>query len=85
MSQVKPQYPYAARSRLIEGQVDLQFTVTAQGRVEGAIVLEAQPRNVFEEAALAAVGRWRFTPALRAGRAVPARLQVRISFTLEDP
>ena len=84
-SQVKPQYPYAARSRLIEGQVDLQFTVTAQGRVEGATVLEAQPRNVFEEAALAAVGRWRFTPALRAGRAVPARLQVRISFTLEDP
>jgi len=58
---VNPQYPAAAASSGIEGFVELTFTVTALGRVEHATVTAAQPQGVFEQAALSAISRWRYS------------------------
>jgi TonB family protein len=58
---VDPQVPTAAASSGIEGFVDVGFTVTALGRVENAIVTAAEPPGVFEQAALAAISRWRYS------------------------
>jgi len=56
---VNPQYPSSASG--IEGFVDVSFTVTALGRVENATVTAAEPKGVFEQAALAAISRWRYS------------------------
>jgi len=85
LDQTKPIYPYRARAQRLEGHVDLRFTVTAQGRVEDVEVLQAEPRYVFDDAATSAVRRWTFSPGVRDGHAVPARMQIRIRFTLEEP
>lgn len=84
ISQSKPVYPYRARSRRIEGHVDLQFTVSAHGSVDSVIVADAQPQGVFEEAATAAVRAWRFSPGIRDGQPVPVRMQIRIRFDLTE-
>ncbi|MBN2452327.1 MAG: TonB family protein [Lentisphaeria bacterium] len=84
ISQIKPLYPYLARTRRIEGYVDLQFTVTASGEVEDARVMATEPPRVFDRAALEAVQEWRFAPATRQGSPAPARLQIRIRFELDD-
>ena len=58
---VNPQYPSSAASSGVEGFVEVSFTVTALGRVENAVVAAAQPTGVFEQAALAAIARWRYS------------------------
>ncbi len=55
-----PEYPEAARARGLRGSVDVEFTVTPQGTVESPRVVTAEPRNVFDSAALAAVARRRY-------------------------
>ena len=55
-----PQYPTAAAARGVTGHVDVEFTVTPLGTVENAHVTSAQPRGLFNAAALAAVARRRY-------------------------
>jgi TonB family protein len=74
-----PQYPAAARQRRVEGYVDVEFGVNAQGNVESPKVVGSQPSGVFDAAALAAVARWRYPPA--ADRA-PVTLKERVDFKL---
>lgn len=56
----QPRYPAKAQNRRIEGSVQIAFTIQPDGSVSDARPLSAQPAGVFEEAALAAVARWRF-------------------------
>jgi len=58
---VEPQYPSSAAARRVDGFVEVSFTVTALGLVENATVTAAEPTGVFEQAALAAVSRWRYS------------------------
>jgi protein TonB len=58
---VDPQYPSSAAARGSDGFVEVRFTVTDLGRVENASVTAAEPAGVFEEAALAAISRWRYS------------------------
>jgi TonB family protein len=74
-----PQYPAAARQRRVEGYVDVELTVNAAGTVESPHVVAAQPAGIFDAAALAAVGRWRY-PAVP-DRA-PLTLKERVDFKL---
>lgn len=83
ISRPQPVFPYYARRRGIEGYVDVRFTVNAQGAVEAPETLAAQPAGVFESEALRAIRRWRFKPGIRDRKAVAARMQIRIRFTLD--
>jgi TonB family protein len=76
-----PTYPETAQQRRVEGYVDVEFTVNAQGNVEQPRVVASQPSGVFDAAALAAVSRWRYPPAQ--DRA-PQTLQQRVDFKLDD-
>jgi TonB family protein len=60
---VDPQYPQSAAAKRVEGFVEVDFTVTDIGRVENARVTAADPPGVFEETALAAIARWRYSPS----------------------
>jgi TonB family protein len=59
---VVPQYPEAARAQGIEGRVEVNFTVNSSGAVEAPTVTASSPEGVFDQAALAAVSRWRYAP-----------------------
>jgi protein TonB len=84
VSRPRPVFPYHARRRGIEGYVDIQFTVNAQGTVEDAQTLAASPSGIFENEALRAIRRWRFKPGIRNGKPVASRIQIRIRFTLDE-
>ncbi len=64
-------YPAQARADGIEGQVEVAYGVTVDGRVVGAHVVAAEPAGVFDEAALTAVRQWRFNPPVRDGTPQP--------------
>lgn len=81
---IKPTYPPSAAARGIEGWVQVQFSVTASGRVFDVSVVGASPAGVFERATIAAVQRWRYDPKIVEGVAVERiGLQTVLRFELE--
>ena len=82
---INPDYPQRAVSRGIEGWVLVQFTITATGSVTNAVVIDAEPKGTFEEAALKAIARWRYNPKVEGGVAVE-RVGIRtvLRFEIEE-
>ena len=81
-----PEYPSRAIARGDQGWVKVQFTITSIGTVKDAIVVEADPPRVFDEAALAAITRWRYNPKIEGGVAVErVGLQTLVRFNLDQP
>ncbi len=62
-------YPMRAAKRKIEGWVKVKFTITKEGTVKDAVVVEAHPGKTFNRAALKAIRRWKFKPQMIAGEA----------------
>ncbi len=83
LAQQDPLYPPSARLRGIEGHVTLEFRVTPGGSVQQASVISASPASLFNRAALQAVRRWRFQPAMHQGRKVTVRVRQTLRFQLE--
>jgi protein TonB len=83
VERVLPDYPPEARRREIEGLVVVEAIVGRDGRVEPDSVRVQRSRPPFDEAAVAAVRRWRFRPG-RDARGEPLRvaLEVPIRFAL---
>ena len=79
---VPPDYPFAARSRNIQGSVTVRFLVDESGRVDEPTVLKADPPGVFESSVLKAVRRWRFSPGQRHGKPVPTWVELPVRFDL---
>lgn len=77
---VQPAYPTKAQSSRIEGWIELDFTVAADGRVQAIAVHAASIAGVFEDAAIKAVSQWRYQPVLRDNIATAVRARVRIRF-----
>jgi len=66
-----------------QGATRLRVRITPDGRVLEARVFESSGHASLDAAAVAAVRRWRFEPALRDGVPVFANATVTINFTLE--
>ena len=81
--EIPANYPADAQRRGIQGWVDLEFTVAADGSTRDVIVTSAQPQDAFDKAAIDAMRRWRFEPVMRNGAPVDQRARLRMQFTLE--
>ena len=57
-----PRYPIDALRAGRSGEVQVEFTVAADGSVTSARVVRSNPPRVFDREAVAAVKRWRFEP-----------------------
>ncbi len=77
---VEPDYPAVAEQLGRSGIVEMQFTVEPDGSVGDIQVTHANPRRMFDDAAIAAVRQWRYEPVLRNGRAVAQRVTLRVVF-----
>ena len=81
VKQVPPEYPEKAMSRSVEGWVELEFVVGVDGKVRDVSVLNAEPAKMFEGAAVKAIQKWVFSPAMRNG--APVESQARRKFTFK--
>lgn len=81
---VAPVYPPRAMQRGLEGWVLVEFTVSASGTVRDVVAVDADPRGVFEQAAIDAAGKFRYKPRVVGGKAVDVSgVQNVIRFELE--
>jgi periplasmic protein TonB len=81
VSSVPAAYPLHARTDELEGEVGVEIVVDREGRVIDARVTRPAGHG-FDAAALAAVRAYRFSPAVRAGRAVRVRMPWSVQFRL---
>lgn len=79
---VPPNYPRMAQRRGIEGVVTVAFTITADGSVKDPVVVSAEPESVFDDAAIAAILKWKFKPRRVAGEATERRATQEIEFRM---
>ncbi|MCT6700037.1 energy transducer TonB [Rheinheimera sp. 4Y26] len=81
---VEPQYPVAAARDGVSGWVQLSFSIDATGAVTDVVVLDAEPKRVFEQAAIRALKRWKYQPSLEQGKAYKTTgFTVQLDFSLE--
>lgn len=74
-------YPEAERAAGREASVTLELTVTVEGRASEVTVAESAG-EAFDRAAVAAVQRFEFTPAVQNGQRIAARIRYRYRFRL---
>ncbi|USD39462.1 energy transducer TonB [Ferrimonas sp. SCSIO 43195] len=80
---IPPKMPVAARSQGLTGKVMLRLVVSETGEVIDARVQDAQPQQLFDDAALAAARRWRFKPAQIQNQSVSVYVDVPINFQIK--
>lgn len=79
----EPVYPDKARKRGQEGSVVVEFTIGTDGACSEIRVAESSGYRLLDEAAVAAVGKWRFQPAKSGGRTISSIRRVRFTFRLQ--
>jgi protein TonB len=78
-----PRYPMDSRRKHEQGTVFLSVLVGLDGRVSDISVSRSSGSSRLDDAALAAVKRWRWSPTMRNGAAVMVRGTVDIPFILQ--
>ncbi len=84
LSTARPQIPESAYRRGIEGWVEVVFTVTGDGRVVDVKILDAEPKGVFEAAAVESISEWIYPRNYRNGKPVARQVKQKVEFKLED-
>lgn len=75
---INPAYPEKVKKKRMHGRIVLSVTVAADGTVKTASVVSGNPAVV--DAALQAVRRWRYLPAMRNGDLIEATQEVKIDY-----
>ena len=81
-SQPAPRYPRGALRSGIEGTVQVQVDVGPDGVPTSVALASGSGSRELDRAAMDAVRRWRFTPAMANGQPTTGRVTVPIKFTV---
>jgi protein TonB len=77
LDEIEPEYPDI---HLREGVVVLRLLIGTNGHVDDVAVVRSAPEGVFEQAALDAFVKARFSPGLAAGTPVKSQITVEVNF-----
>jgi protein TonB len=77
-----PGYPASAREAGVQGTTRVKLLVSIAGTVAEAVVIRSSGSQTLDDAAVAALSRWRFAPAIRDGEPVAAQVVVPVVFSL---
>lgn len=82
---VDPKYPTRAAMRGGEGWVKISYVVDVEGNVQDPIVNDFGGHKDFKQAAIKALKKWQFSPALQNGQPTEQCHQnIRFDFTMND-
>ena len=80
LQRVEPDYPEAAREQNIQGTVELEVHIAADGGVQDVRVISGPP--LLAEAGTAAVKQWKFKPQVVKGSPVEMQTRITLKFRL---
>lgn len=80
IKRVQPLYPTLATQMRVEGEVELDATITTDGNISDIKVLKGDP--MLARAAVDAVRQWKYKPYLLDGQPVQLQTQITVNFKL---
>jgi protein TonB len=78
LTRVDPEYPRLAREAGASGVVELEATISVDGKVKNPRVVHGN--SMLQKAALDAVLQWRYKPAQLNGKAVESPVEIKLNF-----
>jgi TonB family protein len=81
--QVRAVYPFESRAAGRAGEVTVSYTIDVRGKVINARAVRSSSKE-FEAAAVAAVEKWKFRPAMKNGKTIECYMETPIVFTLSE-
>lgn len=80
LKKVAPEYPSeAARKSISAGSVRAKLNIAGDGKVSTVDIVEAEPKRVFDRAAIDALSQWKFE-----GTGAAQTHEVKLVFRAED-
>lgn len=76
-------YPRIAKRRGLEGQVLVEIWIDESGKQVKQNLLKSSGTEILDEAAIAAIKRWRFSSHIVDGQAIAHRVQIPVRFKLD--
>jgi len=83
-AKIKPVYPPRALRAGIEGVVTVEFIITTDGSVKDPVIIKADPPEIFDQAVIQAIRKWKFNPEVADGKSIEKRARQDIRFTLKN-
>jgi TonB family protein len=83
VSQAAPVYSHELRASGVEGEVVVRFTITSTGEVANPVVVSST-NQLLDYPTLAAVRKWKFTPAMKDGVAVNVKAVQPVAFMIPE-
>ncbi len=80
--EVKPQYTDDAKARGVQGAVEMDAVVRADGTVDNVRVTKSLDEQLDQQA-IAALKQWQFRPGTKDGRSVDVKVKVEMTFTVK--
>ena len=77
-----PYHPEMARRNGWQGLAMVRVSVTAEGRAASVSLARSSGHGTLDQAALAAVRKWKFSPRMVRGNAVACTVEVPVNFSL---
>lgn len=84
IERVPPEYPTLALFKQTEGWVKVIFTLTADNEVTDVSVVDAEPKNVFDHAAMEAIKKFKLLAPIKNGKRIDQRATQLIEFEIPD-
>ena len=81
---VKPNYTAGAMRRKVQGVVEMQAIVLADGTVADDVKVTRSLDDELDQEAIKAVKQWQFKPGTKDGHPVAVQVSIEMSFTLRD-
>ena len=85
--QFEPRYPFDAQQKGIEGRIIIKLVVDSTGMPKEPEIDEVEPKEVegvFDEAALACIMKFKFSPAMKGGKSVNCIVRVPFTFSVTE-
>ncbi len=79
-----PAWPHSAMMMCLEGTVVVEFTVSEDGRVRDASVIESTHPGIFDRAAITATESWYYRPSCEGGKPVAVQQRTALDFVFAE-
>jgi len=86
ISREAPRYPSRALKNNVEGWVQVRFFIDTDGKPVDVNVVQSEPSQTFDDAAVKSVKKWRFSPARNQATGLPVRstsISTKVQFRLD--
>lgn len=82
---INPTYPIQAARDGIQGWVKLSFDIDTLGSVTNVVVLDAEPKRIFNKAARKALKKWKYRAQSSDGKTIKTQgLTVQLDFNIDQ-